>query len=35
MIEELTQARLLLVKGIKAVLDHGLGLLGVEAPESM
>jgi arginyl-tRNA synthetase len=33
--EELTQARLLLVKGIKAVLDHGLGLLGVEAPESM
>jgi arginyl-tRNA synthetase len=33
--EELTQARLLLVQGIKAVLDHGLGLLGVEAPESM
>ncbi len=33
--EELTQARLLLVKGIKAVLDHGLSLLGVEAPESM
>ncbi len=33
--EELTQARLLLIKGIKAVLDHGLGLLGVEAPESM
>lgn len=33
--EELTQARLLLVRGIKAVLDHGLGLLGVEAPESM
>ncbi len=33
--EELTQARLLLVQGIKAVLDHGLALLGVEAPESM
>jgi arginyl-tRNA synthetase len=33
--QELTQARLLLVKGIKAVLDHGLGLLGVESPESM
>ncbi len=32
---DLTQARLLLVQGIKAVLDHGLGLLGVEAPESM
>jgi arginyl-tRNA synthetase len=33
--EELTQARLLLVQGIKAVLDHGLALLGVESPESM
>jgi arginyl-tRNA synthetase len=33
--EELTRARLLLVKGIKAVLDHGLGLLGVQAPERM
>jgi arginyl-tRNA synthetase len=33
--EELTQARLLLVQGIKAILDHGLGLLGVESPESM
>ena len=32
---ELSQARLWLVQGIKAVLDHGLGLLGVEAPESM
>lgn len=33
--EELTQARLLLVQGIKTVLDHGLALLGVESPESM
>ncbi|MBM4289300.1 MAG: arginine--tRNA ligase [Deltaproteobacteria bacterium] len=33
--QELTQARLLLVQGVKAVLDHGLGLLGVEAPEAM
>jgi arginyl-tRNA synthetase len=33
--EELTQARLLLVQGIKAILDHGLALLGVESPESM
>jgi arginyl-tRNA synthetase len=33
--EELTQARLLLVQGIKAVLDHGLALLGVESPENM
>jgi arginyl-tRNA synthetase len=33
--EQLSQARLLLIQGIKAVLDHGLGLLGVEAPESM
>ena len=32
---ELTQARLLLVRGIQTVLDHGLRLLGVEAPESM
>ncbi len=32
---ELTQARLLLVRGVQRVLDHGLGLLGVEAPESM
>jgi arginyl-tRNA synthetase len=33
--EALSQARLLLVQGIKAVLDHGLGLLGVESPEIM
>ncbi len=32
---ELTQARLNLVAGIKTVLDHGLKLLGVEAPDSM
>ncbi|MGQ9921180.1 MAG: arginine--tRNA ligase domain-containing protein, partial [Desulfobacca sp.] len=32
---ELTQARLLLVQGIQSVLDHGLRLLGVEAPETM
>ncbi len=32
---ELTQARLLLVRGIQSVLDHGLRLLGVEAPETM
>lgn len=32
---DLTLARLLLVRGIQTVLDHGLGLLGVEAPESM
>ena len=32
---ELTRARLLLVHGIRTVLDHGLSLLGVEAPESM
>jgi len=32
---ELSQARLLLVRGVQRVLDHGLGLLGVEAPESM
>ena len=33
--EELTQARLFLVQGIKTVLALGLKLLGVEAPESM
>ncbi|MDD3581939.1 MAG: arginine--tRNA ligase [Desulfobacca sp.] len=33
--EELTQARLFLVQGIKTVLAQGLQLLGVEAPESM
>jgi len=33
--EELTQARLFLVQGIKTVLAQGLKLLGVEAPESM
>jgi arginyl-tRNA synthetase len=31
----LTQARLCLVKGIQTVLAHGLGILGVEAPETM
>ncbi len=31
----LTQARLWLVNGIKTVLAHGLGILGVEAPETM
>ncbi|MBW1990916.1 MAG: arginine--tRNA ligase [Deltaproteobacteria bacterium] len=31
----LTRARLALVKGVKTVLAHGLGLLGVTAPESM
>jgi arginyl-tRNA synthetase len=32
---ELTQARLWLVWGVKTVLAHGLGILGVTAPESM
>jgi arginyl-tRNA synthetase len=32
---ELTQARLWLVGGVKTVLAHGLGILGVEAPETM
>jgi arginyl-tRNA synthetase len=32
---DLTQARLWLVSGVKAVLAHGLGILGVEAPEIM
>jgi arginyl-tRNA synthetase len=31
----LTRARLCLVKGIQTVLAHGLGILGVEAPETM
>lgn len=31
----LTRARLALVKGVKTVLAHGLGLLGVTAPETM
>jgi arginyl-tRNA synthetase len=31
----LTRARLALVKGVKTVLAHGLGLLGVSAPETM
>jgi arginyl-tRNA synthetase len=33
--ESLTQARLWLVSGVKTVLAHGLGILGVEAPEAM
>jgi arginyl-tRNA synthetase len=33
--EGLTQARLWLVSGVKTVLAHGLGILGVEAPEAM
>jgi arginyl-tRNA synthetase len=32
---ELTQARFWLVHGVKTVLAHGLGILGVEAPETM
>ncbi|HEX9884482.1 MAG TPA: arginine--tRNA ligase [Desulfobaccales bacterium] len=32
---DLTQARLWLVSSIKTVLAHGLGILGVEAPETM
>jgi arginyl-tRNA synthetase len=32
---DLTRARLSLVKGVKAVLHHGLAILGVAAPESM
>jgi arginyl-tRNA synthetase len=32
---ELTQARFWLVSGVKAVLAHGLGILGVGAPETM
>lgn len=31
----LTKARLALVRGVKTVLAHGLGLLGVSAPETM
>ncbi len=32
---ELTQARFWLVESVKTVLAHGLGILGVEAPETM
>ena len=32
---DLTQARLWLVWGVKTILAHGLGILGVRAPESM
>jgi arginyl-tRNA synthetase len=32
---ELTQARLWLVLGVKTILVHGLGILGVTAPDSM
>jgi arginyl-tRNA synthetase len=32
---ELTRARLALVSGVKTVLAHGLGILGVEAPDIM
>ena len=32
---ELTQARFWLVSGVKTLLAHGLGILGVEAPETM
>jgi arginyl-tRNA synthetase len=32
---ELTQARFWLVSGVKTILAHGLGILGVEAPETM
>jgi arginyl-tRNA synthetase len=32
---DLTQARLWLVLGVKTILAHGLGILGVTAPESM
>jgi len=32
---DLTQARLWLVAAVKTVLAHGLGILGVEAPETM
>ena len=32
---ELTQARFWLVNGVKTVVAHGLGILGVEAPETM
>jgi arginyl-tRNA synthetase len=32
---DLTRARLWLVSGVKTVLAHGLGILGVEAPETM
>jgi arginyl-tRNA synthetase len=32
---DLTQARFWLVSGVKTVLAHGLGILGVEAPETM
>jgi len=32
---DLTRARLWLVKGVKTVLAHGLGILGVTAPEVM
>jgi arginyl-tRNA synthetase len=32
---DLTQARLFLVLGVKTILAHGLGILGVTAPDSM
>lgn len=32
---DLTQARLWLVLGVKTILEHGLGIMGVTAPESM
>jgi arginyl-tRNA synthetase len=32
---DLSRARLWLVRGVKTVLNHGLGILGVAAPESM
>ncbi len=32
---ELTQARFWLVSAVKTILAHGLGVLGVEAPETM
>ncbi len=32
---DLTRARLWLVRGVQTVLAHGLGILGVEAPETM
>jgi len=32
---DLTQARLWLVGCVRTVLAHGLGILGVEAPEAM
>jgi arginyl-tRNA synthetase len=32
---ELSRARLFLAKGLRTVIENGLGLLGISAPEKM